>query len=425
MKPRRKRFWLYSATAVLLMGVLMARAFHRKPELRVTTAAVTTGAIVRRVVATGALQATSTVQVGAQVSGTIQSLGADFNSVVHAGQTLARLDPSLFEAALGQARASVQQAEASLTQAEANGHGFEVAVVDTRTKMQRAESLAGEALIPQSDLDAAHIAYDQAMADLEAGTSQVKEAQAMLKEARAEFDQGKVNLDHTVIASPIDGVVVARSVEVGQTVASAIQAPVLFAIATDLKRMQVEVDVDESDVAGIERGEPVTFQVESYPDETFTGTVSNVRLQPVAEQTTTATPVGAAAAQPAGTTPTVIAYATMIDVLNTRDQLRPGMTAIVTLDGARRDHVTRVPNGALSFRPTADMVDAIGQSMPVATADISAPDSIRGEVWRFDGNRFVPLPVVLGLSDNQWTEMVKGGIRPDDMVVTTARLVRR
>jgi HlyD family secretion protein len=244
----------------------------------------------------------------------------------------------------------------------------------------------------------------------------------MVQEARAVFDQAKVNLDHTVITSPIDGVVVARNVEVGQTVASAMQAPVLFNIASDLKRMQVEVDVDESDVAGIEPGESVTFQVESYPDETFTGTVSNVRLQPIAEQTTTATPVGATP-QAAGTTPTVIAYATMIEVANTRDELRPGMTAIVTLDAARRSDTTRVPNGALSFRPTAAELDAIGQAPPPARAAVSTGDATHGEIWEFDGARFTAIPVELGLSDNEWTEVVHGGIRPDDAVVTAARLV--
>jgi len=278
-------------------------------------------------------------------------------------------------------------------------------VIDTRTKLMRAESLAAQSLIAEADLDAAGIAYDQAMADLQSETLRMADAQAMLEEARAAVDQAKLNFDHTIISSPIDGVVVARHVEAGQTVVAATQGPVLFNIAADLKRLQADVDVNQADVAGIEPGEPVTLQVESYPDETFRGTVSNIRLQPVAEQTATA-----------------VAYATTIEVWNPRDRLRPGMTAIVTLDGARRDNAIRLPNGALSFRPTGDMLEAVGQTLPVIGIDRANVDASRGEAWKFDGIQFVPLTVVPGLRDNQWTEVVQGAVRPGETVVTAARL---
>jgi HlyD family secretion protein len=233
---------------------------------------VDTGSISRRIVATGTLQATRTVDVGTQVSGVIDSLNADFNSIVRANQVVARLDPGLYDAALGQARAAELQAEANLNQARASLQGARTADEDARTKYGRAVALSREQLLTASDLDAAKIVQDEATADVRSAEAEVADAAAAVQQAAASVNQAQVSLDHTVIHSPIDGIVLSRNVDVGQTVAAAVQAPVLFSIATDLRHLQVQLDVDQSDVGELQVGRPVTFQVESYPDETFRGT---------------------------------------------------------------------------------------------------------------------------------------------------------
>ena len=284
-------------------------AFHATPDVQVDSARVTAGPITRRVVATGSVQAVTTVEVGAQVSGMVQSLGVDFNSFVRAGQVIARLDPSLYQAALDQARAGLLQAEAAFGQAQADLTGFQIGEDDARMKLARAQALAASQVMTEADLDAAQIAMNEASADVRVEEAQVDETRAGIDQARAVVDQASVNLDRTVIRSPIDGIVIDRDVDVGQTLASAIQAPVLFRIATDLAHVQVQVDIDESDVAGLTEGEPATFEVESYPDETFHGTVTQLRLQPVAEQTTTATTVATSTASPTSSVvATVVSY---------------------------------------------------------------------------------------------------------------------
>jgi HlyD family secretion protein len=210
-------------------------------------------------------------------------------------------------------------------------------------------------------------------------------------------------------------------VDVGQTVAATVEAPVLFAIASDLHHMQVEVDIDEGDIDGVRAGERATFQVDAYPGDLFEGRVATVRVQPVADQTTTATVVGTGpAGQTTSTIATVVSYATMIDVGNDDERLRPGMTATVTLDGSRRGEVVRIPNPALSFQPPSEVLDATGQ-----IADV--PPMLQAEaadrrVWQYDGRRFTPLPVRTGLTDGQWTELLAGAIEPGQLVVTSASL---
>lgn len=398
--------------AAAVAAPLTVRALHHASHLRVATAQVTDGPIVRRITATGTLQAVTTVQVGAQVSGTIASLGADFNSIVRQGQVLARIDPALFEAASEQATASLRAAIAAEAQANANRDGFQTAVVDAQTKLTRAEQLGMRQLIAAADLDAARIAFASADADRQSAVAQVVAAHAAVEQAQAAVNQAKVNLDHTVITSPVDGIVVSRNVDLGQTLQSSVQAPVLFNIAADLRHIQVEVDIDESDIAGIGPGEEVSFEVEAYPGEVFSGAVSSVRLQPVAEQTTTATTVGTATSTPATTSTiaSVISYATIVDVPNPDEKLRPGMTATVMLRGARRDHAVRIPSIALSFRPPADLV---GANVAARGTDVS-----RRVVWEYDGRRFIPEEVHVGLADDQWTEMVDGVLHAGDALVT-------
>jgi HlyD family secretion protein len=217
-------------------------------------------------------------------------------------------------------------------------------------------------------------------------------------------------------------------VDVGQTVAAAVQAPVLFSIATDLRHLEVQLDVDQSDVGELQVGRPVTFQVESYPDETFRGTVTQVRLQPIAEQSTTATTVSSSTLpQTATSVATVVSYAAMIDVDNPDERLRPGMTAEVLVQGIRHDNVTRLPDNALSFRPSADVLKVLGQPEP-SVGELASPGDTTAKpraVWKFDGKRFTAIPVRVGLADDQWTELMTGAVHAGDVVVTRADVQRR
>src|SRR5215470_11275993 len=308
------------------------------PEVQVQTSPITRGDIVDTVGATGTLQAVTTVQVGSQVSGNIQWLGADFNSIVKKGQVIARLDPSLFEAQLQQARANLDKAQSDLERTK-------VQLIDAQQKYTRAKELGAKGLVPQSELDAAKIAVDTAQAGQASQQATVNQAQAAVTQSEASVNQNQVNLDHTIITAPIDGIVTQRSVDVGQTVAASMQAPTLFIIAADLTKMQVNASIDEADVGRIRPGQHVTFRVDAYAGETFEGTVAQIRLQPVVVQNVTT-------------------YGTVIEVPNQQLKLRPGMTANVKVEIAKRSNVLRIPTASLRFRPTAEVFAALNQEVP-------------------------------------------------------------
>jgi len=338
-----------------LLGVLIvaaigagAGAYYIKrggPELQVLTSPVSRGDIVDTVGATGTLQAVTTVQVGSQVSGNISWLGADFNSIVKKGQVIAKLDPSLFDAQLEQSKANLAQSRANLAKAQSDLDRMKVQLVDAQQKYTRAKELAARNLLPQSDLDAAKIAVDSAEASLQAQQATVNQASASVAQSQASVNQNQVNLDHTTIEAPIDGIVTQRSVDVGQTVAASMQAPTLFILAADLTKMQVNANIDEADVGRIRPGQHVTFRVDAYPTDTFDGTVSQIRLQPVVVQNVTT-------------------YGTIVDVPNNDLKLKPGMTANLKVEISKRTDVLRVPNAALRFRPTADLFAALNQAVP-------------------------------------------------------------
>ena len=415
-----RTFWfrLFPIFIAVVVGAIIARALWRTSEVHAATAVVTDGPMTRRVVATGSLQAVTTVEVGSQESGIVQSLLVDYNSFVRAGDVVARLDPALYDAQYQSAQAALGGADAALTQARATVAGYQAAVEDAQTKLARARALAAGDLIPQSDLDAARIAADEAAADLRSGLAIVTQADAAVTQARAALEQAALNVEHTIIRSPIDGIVVDRAVDVGQTLAASLQSPVLFRIAADLTRMQVQVNVDESDVGGLAEGESAAFNVETYPGETFHGTVSQLRLQPVTEQAATATAVssGLQTAQTMSVA-TVVSYTAIVDVANPDQRLRPGMTAEVVLSGSPLDHVVRIPNTALSFRPPPEVLKAIGEREPVIP---NAREQGVREVWEYDGHQFTPVAVQAGLADGGWTEMLSGDLRAGDALVTSA-----
>ena len=310
-------------------GYLGFRTTEFVPE--VSTVLLNRGDVVDTVGATGTLEAVTTVQVGSQVSGIIEELYADFNSIVRESDVIARLEPSLFET-------QIEQAQANLARAEADVERLRVTLEDAETQLARSENLASRDLIADSELDAAQVA-------VRAAAAQLKSSEASVTQSRASLNQNEVNLGHTVITAPIDGIVIARQVDVGQTVAASMSAPELFIIAADLTKMQVIANIDESDVGRIRPGQDVTFTVDAYAAEEFTGTVSQIRLEPVVVQN-------------------VVTYATVIDVPNNELKLKPGMTATVTLEISRREDVLRVPNSALRFRPTPEMFAALNQPVP-------------------------------------------------------------
>ena len=330
----RKTLLIAGAAVVVGAGVYGYYRYTQKPQPpTITTARVTRGDLAETVGATGTLQAVTTVQVGTQVSGTIQELNADFNSLVRKGQVLARLDPSLIQSQIEQARANLIRAEADLER-------LRVALEDSRTKLARARELAEKKLIAQTELEAAEVTVRSAEAQLRSQQAGVTQSQASLR-------QNQVNLAHTVIESPIDGLVISRNVDVGQTVAASMSAPTLFVLAADLTKMQVLASLDESDVGRIRPGQHVRFRVDAFPTDEFTGNVTQVRLQPTTVQN-------------------VVTYQTVIDVPNPGLKLKPGMTANVSIEIARRADVIRVPNTALRFRPTAEIFTALGQEPPTA-----------------------------------------------------------
>ena len=335
---------------LVLLAVVAAGAgywyFNRaRVEVAVNSVPVTRGDIIDSVGATGTVQAVTTVQVGSQVSGNIEWLGADFNSIVKKGQVVARLDPSLFDAQLQQVQANLIQARANLTRANSELDRTKVQLTDAQQKFARAKELSSQRLIAQSDLDSAKIAVDTMAAGVASQQASVVQSQAAVTQAQASVNQSQVNRDHTVILAPIDGIVTQRSVDVGQTVAASMSAPTLFVIAADLTEMQVNANIDEADVGRIRPGQHVTFRVDAYPTDNFEGTVTQIRLQPVVVQNVTT-------------------YGTVITVPNKQLKLKPGMTANVKIEIAKRTNALRIPNAALRFRPTTEMFTAFKQEPP-------------------------------------------------------------
>jgi HlyD family secretion protein len=414
------------------------------------TAPVERGELLSTISATGTLNAVVTVQVGTQVSGTIQQLLADFNSPVKKGMLIARIDPAIFEAKVKQAqadlestkasvlnqRAAVARAQADLANARANVVRQEVAVRDAKIKRDSRVRLFQEGGIAQEDRDSAQATYDSAVAQLEAAQASVRAAQAALEVAEAQLtsaqaqvrqkqaavDQAEVDLRNTFIRAPVDGIVVSRNVDVGQTVAASLQAPTLFLIAQDLTKMQVDTNVDEADIGRVALAQEASFTVDSYPGQTFRGRVTQIRQAPQVVQN-------------------VVTYNTVVAVANPDLKLKPGMTANVKLLVARRENALLVPNAA--FRVRLDGVSrgsggsrataAAGQGSggpgggSPASAAVPRAGAGRGSEAR-QGNaprqrlyvladgKPVERYVTTGLSDGQRTEILDG-LNEGDAVV--------
>ena len=366
--------------AVLLVGAggwWWLREGEQQDGPRLVAAAVDRGPITTTVTATGTVNPVETVQVGTYVSGPVQSLGADFNTPVKKGQLLATIDPRQFQLKVEAADADVANARATVIKAHAD--------LDLKERNRtRQRNLHAQGIVAQSDLDTAESEARQAEAQIALADAAVRSAEARLAEAR-------VDLDYTRIVSPVDGVVVSRSVSVGQTVAASFQTPTLFTVATDLTKMEVSASVSESDIGGVTIGQDATFTVDAYPGAPFRGRVKQVRNAPVNVQN-------------------VVTYDVLISVDNQDLRLKPGMTANVGITTARRDDAVRIPTAALRYRPPAE---ASGDG-----AIAAAPPAGGQTVWvPGDDGRPHPVAVTTGVSDERFTE-ITGGIAEGDRVVT-------
>ena len=378
-----KKFIIPAAAIILVAAVIAFFTLKKEPAVTYKTAPVERGDIVASVSATGNLAAVVTVQVGTQVSGTIQKLFVDFNSPVKKGQVIAQIDPSLFTAQVEQTRGNFLAAQANLLKAKAD-------LNDARRSMERNRQLIKDGIVAQSDFDTAENRYEQAVAT-------VKAAEGTVAQTRGSFSQAGTNLRYATIRSPVDGIVVSRNVDVGQTVAASFQTPTLFTIAQDLTRMEIDTSVDEADISQVKVGQPVTFTVDAYPENRFKGTVRQVRSAPVVAQN-------------------VVTYVVVIDVDNKDMKLKPGMTANVSIETARKDNVLILPAAALRFRPKAGK-DAKGKPDTAATPRKMKKEASQQVFILNQENKPEPVPVKTGINNDGQVEIREGNLKENDGVI--------
>jgi HlyD family secretion protein len=448
---RRRALWVL--VILVLVGGLTAGYFYTQSSGNRSpfrTAPLTRGPLTAAISATGTLNAVITVQVGSQVSGQIKNLYADFNSQVKKGQVIARINPDIFEAKVNQARAQVESARAAvlnqraalervradggnaraaLAVAKAQTAKAHVAVVDSRRDLGRKADLRRKGFIAQADEDAAQAAHDSAVAQHEANQAQeqaqeaaIRSADAALKVAEAQLQsaaaqvgqqeaslrQAQLDLEYTIIRAPVDGVVVSRNVDVGQTVAASLQAPTLFTIAQDLTKMQVDTNVDEADVSRVRVGMRAAFTVDSFPGRLFTGEIVQIRKAPLVVQN-------------------VVTYDVVVSAANPDGTLLPGMTANVRIVTEQRQEALRVPNAALRFRPPGVEAERPQRPGPGAFpgggrgpggSPRAAAAGLPGRVWVVgpDG-KAQAVQLRLGITDGTNTEVLEGPLKDSQEVI--------
>ena len=425
---RLARRLVLAAALAAAAGLSYAAWRHYSTPLIPThaTATVHRADIARAISATGHVQAVITVQVGSQVSGAISELHADFNDRVTKGQIIARLDPSQLQAQLTQTQASyaatlavvqsaqngVQGAEAAAESAKANVDRAASVTADAQRNYDLNTNLVKEGVFARRDLDTSRAALFQAQAQQQQAVSQWTQAKAQalaarsqLEQARAQSQQSKaavevaqVNLDRSVIRAPIDGVVVARNVDIGQTVAASLQAPTLFLIANDLTRMQVLADIDEADIGQLRDNAEVNFTVDAFPRDTFHGRVSQIRLSPQTVQN-------------------VVTYTAVIDVANEDLKLKPGMTANISAIVAQKKNVLTVPNAAFRFQPPTNPA----APTTAAAAPASARPHRTATVWTVESHQLKPVQVQTGMTDGIVTEIAAGPLAEGAQVAVPAQ----
>ena len=380
---------------------------ERKTPVRYRTAGIDRGAVISIVSATGTINPVVSVQVGTQVSGMIKSLHADFNSRVKAGETVAVIDPEPFKARRDQAASNLEMARSNVARAKVDS-------AQRKRELDRTQSLLAQQFVSQNDVDVA-------LTNRESAEAQVKVSEAQVRQAEAALNAADLDLKYTTIKSPVDGIVVARNVEVGQTVASSFATPNLFLIALDLTKMQVDTNVSESDIGGITEGKEASFSVDAYPGVRFSGAIRQVRLAPINIQN-------------------VVTYNVVVAVDNKDLRLKPGMTANVSIVVAQRDLVLKVPNAALRFTPPlSDRVDYPASESKkgkteggAADERLAASSEANGpvrKIWRLtEAGELESLLVQTGISDGLFTEVMAGPVTESDAVVVgieTGRSDRR
>ena len=375
-KIKISKVWILVAIVVVLAVVAFLLSGNKKKEqVQFNTAEVAPANIVNTVSATGTIEPVTSVTVGTQVSGIVSKLYVDYNSVVKKGQVIAELDKSNLTSELNSAKASLEQSKASLASAESS-LSYQTA------NFRRNKALYQKGLISGNDYESARLSYQTALANVSSARDQVASAQEQVKKAQT-------NLSYATITSPIDGIVLSKSVEEGQTVAASFSTPTLFTIAKDLTNMQVVADVDEADIGNVKVGERVTFTVDAYPDNTFSGTVKQVR-------------------QEATTTNNVVTYSVVITAPNADLKLKPGLTATVTIYTQENKGVLSVPSKALRFTPEKETVGGM-KIKDIANA--------KNKVWTIEGNTVVAHRVNIGMTDGSHTQILSG-IRRGAKVIT-------
>ena len=359
---------IVSVIALLITGFFLYRSKGSKVKFK--TEKVTRGDIRETVTTTGTINAITTVQVGTQVSGRIKNIYADFNSEVKKGQLLAQIDPAIYEAQVEQAKANLRSARANLEKANA-------ALIDAKRTLDRASELFSESLVARSNLDTSETNYKIARAQASFAKAQIAQLSAALKFA-------ETNLKYTDIFSPVDGVVISRNVNIGQTVVASFQSPILFIIAQDLTKMQIDTNVNEADIGRIRDGQEVEFTVDAYPETVFKGRVWQVRNAPIIVQA-------------------VVTYDVVITVDNPELKLRPGMTANASIIIAHKRGVLKIPNSALRFVP----------------ADAEAAKTLQKGygVWIVENGKLKRISITIGISDDNYTELASGGIKEGNELV--------
>lgn len=404
---QRKRLLIGAGVLVVLAtaGIL---GFRRGDSTQYFGAAVERGDIRDAVDLTGTVNAVVTVQVGSQVSGTIAKLYADFNTRVRRGDLIAVIDSSLLHATLLQATADLENARANVSAAQATVAKTRATADQAKRDLDRITALANGHVSTQQELEQARAAEASARADADAALAGVEQAKAAVSLKTAAVEVARTNLNYTVIRSPIDGIVVARNVDVGQTVAASLQAPTIFTIAQDLTKMQLYAKTQESDVGRIKAGEQAAFKVDAFPKETFHGTVSQVRMNPTMIQN-------------------VVTYDAIIDFANPDLKLFPGMTAYATIPITTVTDVVKVPNAGLRYKPplSAEEVRALYAREKISATDEGKPGPQEtAVVWKLQADRTVaPVQIELGLTDHAFTEVrrvIAGTLKPGDQVVTGA-----
>ena len=414
--------WLILAAVLAGIAIFATFGFNSKSQDQHFTAKVERGDIHDVVEATGTINAVITVQVGSQVSGVITKLNVDFNSRVRKGDVIALIDPALFEGAVLQASADLDSAKANVIAARANLEKAKASLVQTKADFDRANQLTAQNILSKQQLDLAKANYDSMTASVGAAVATVTQSDAQMNQKAAALRVAQTNLNYTVIRSPIDGTVVARNVDVGQTVAASLQAPTIFTIAQDLSKMLVYTKTDESDVGHIKPGKQVTFKVDAFPKETFRGTVTQVRMNPTIVQN-------------------VVTYDTMIEFDNPDLKLFPGMTAYVTIPVASVQNAMKLPNTALRYKSLMSPEEIVRlyqqygidekeleattqSSQPAGTVESNitrVPRATRAVVWKLRAdNTMEPVEVSLGITDHAFTEVgavLKGNLKESDNVV--------